>query len=277
MSVTITNMTKRFGSKRVLNDVSMEIKNGEIFALIGPNGAGKTTTLRTIFGEIKPDLGEVSVFGKPISAGIKEKMAVMPEERLTFSRFTSSDYHRLWSRLYPTWNEKVFSSFANHFRFNLDERVSTYSMGMKTLLNMALCMSTGADLMLLDEPTQNLDPVIRAEILSVIKNYTEDQSEKTIIISSHEIYELEEIASSFAIIREGEILYSDTIDNAKENHRIVNTGETVPFGAVIGIVDNETLVKTREEVGRYPNFKEIILGYLQGKKEFVPFQNKLVL
>ncbi len=277
MSVFIKNMTKRFGSKRVLNDISLEVKPGEIFALIGPNGAGKTTTLRTIFSEIKPDEGEITVFGKPITAKVKEKMSVMPEERLTFSRFTGADYHQLWSRLYPTWNEKVFSSFANHFRFNLDDRVSTYSMGMKTLLNMALCMSTGADLMLLDEPTQNLDPVIRSEILSVIKNYIDEQSDKTIIISSHEIYELEEIASSFAIIREGEILYSDTIDNAKENHRLVNTGETVPFGTVIGIVENGSLVKTQEDVGRYPNFKEIVLGYLQGKKEFVPFQNKLVL
>ncbi len=276
MSVSIKNMTKRFGSKRVLNDISMEIKTGEIFALIGPNGAGKTTTLRSIFGEIKPDNGEISVFGKNLSSKVKERMSVMPEERLTFSRFSGEDYHDLWSKLYPGWDEKIFSSFANHFHFSLEEKVTTYSMGMKTLLNLALCMSAGSNLMLLDEPTQNLDPVIRSEILKVIKNYTEEQEDKTIIISSHEIYELEEIATSFAIIKEGEILYADTIDNSKEKHRIVNSGEKIPAGDVIGIIDNETLIRTMEDVGRYPNFKEIVLGYLQGKKEFIPFQKKLV-
>ena len=276
MSVSIKNMTKRFGSKRVLNDISIDIKSGEIFALIGPNGAGKTTTLRTIFGEIKPDTGEVNVFGKALSSKVKEKMTVMPEERLTFSRFTGEDYHDLWSKLYPGWNEKIFSSFANHFNFNLEDKVSTYSMGMKTLLNLALCMSANSDLMLLDEPTQNLDPVIRSEILKVIKNYIEDQENKTIIISSHEIYELEEVATSFAIIKEGEILYADTIDSSKEKHRIINSGEKIPAGEVVGIIENETLIRTTEDVGRYPNFKEIVLGYLQGKKEFIPFQKRII-
>lgn len=274
MSISIKNMTKKFGSKPVLNDISLEVKRDEIFALIGPNGAGKTTTLRTIFGEITPDSGEISVFSKKVTSKIKERITVMPEERLTFSRFTGEDYHDMWRKLYPLWNEKVFSSFANHFNFNLDEKVSVYSMGMKTLLNLALCMSANSDLMLLDEPTQNLDPVIRSEILKVIKNYTQEQENKTIVISSHEIYELEEIATSFAIIKEGEILYDDTIDASKEKHRIINRGENIPAGDVIGIVENETLIRTAEDVGRYPNFKEIVLGYLQGKKEFIPFQKK---
>ncbi len=274
MSIKIKNLTKNFGSKRVLNDISMTIKESEIFALIGPNGAGKTTTLRSVYGEIKPDTGSINVFGDNINSKTKERLAVMPEERLTFSRFTGEDYVNMWKMLYPHWNDKIFSSFANHFSFQLSERVNTYSMGMKTLLNLALCMSSGSDLMLLDEPTQNLDPVIRAEILKVLKDYIEEEEGKTVVISSHEIYELEEISTAFAIIREGEILYTDTIDNAKEQHRIVNTGEVVPQGEVVGILNNETLLKTNADVGRYPNFKELVLGYLQGKKEFVPFRKE---
>src|SRR6056297_3341858 len=276
MSIKIKNLTKNFGSKRVLNDISMTIKESEIFALIGPNGAGKTTTLRSVYGEIKPDTGSINVFGDTINSKTKERLAVMPEERLTFSRFTGEDYVNMWKMLYPHWNDKIFSSFANHFSFQLSERVNTYSMGMKTLLNLALCMSSGSDLMLLDEPTQNLDPVIRAEILKVIKNYIEDKDNKTIVISSHEIYELEEVATSFAIIKEGEILYADTIDSSKEKHRIINSGEKIPAGEVVGIIENETLIRTTDDVGRYPNFKEIVLGYLQGKKEFIPFQKRII-
>lgn len=275
MVVKIKNLSKNFGSKRILNDISIDIPQGEIFSLIGPNGAGKTTTMRCIFGDLRPDNGDIEVFGKKLKSSEKSKIAVMTEDRLNFKRFTGNDYVNLWKMLYPGWNEKVFSSFAMHYKFVLNEKVDTYSMGTKTLFHLSLCVASGAELLILDEPTQNLDPVIRQEILDVLKKFATEEG-KTIIISSHEIYELEEISSCFAIIKEGRILYNDSIDDAKEKHRVITRGEKIPQGIIIGNSGNETIVKTDDENGRYATFREIVLAYLKGSKSFKPFDENIL-
>ncbi len=271
MIVKVENLQKNFSGKTVLNGVSFGVEKGEIFALIGPNGAGKTTTLRCIYGDLKHSGGKIEVFGEPFDIKFKERIAVMNEERKTFRRFTGSDYVKMWSLLYPTWKDKTFSNFALHYKFDLKQRVETYSIGMKTLFYIALTISSGADIFLLDEPTQHLDPLIRSEILKVINDYALEEG-KTILISSHEIYELEEISTSFAIIKEGKVLYNATVDDAKASHRVISHGEKIPAGDVIGPVGDDTLVKTNKDVGRFPKFKEIVLGYLASREEFIPFR-----
>ncbi len=276
MIVKIENLSKSFGSKPVLNNISLSVGEGDIFAIVGPNGAGKTTTMRCIYGDLVPDAGRITVFGRSVTSKEKESIAVLTEDRLTFRRFKGEDYLRIWRMLYPRWNEDVFSSFAVHYKLPLGDRVDTYSMGMKTILHLAMVTASGADLLLLDEPTQNLDPVIRQEVMNVLRDYA-TQENKTLIISSHEIFDLEEIASTFAIVLEGKILYTDTIDGAKEKHRIISRDHRYDSGEIISTVGNETLIKTSDEVGRYPTFKEVVLGYLQSKKAFSPFGSRLTL
>jgi len=274
--VKIENLSKSFGSKPVLNNISLSVGEGDIFAIVGPNGAGKTTTMRCIYGDLVPDAGRITVFGRSVTSKEKESIAVLTEDRLTFRRFKGEDYLRIWRMLYPRWNEDVFSSFAVHYKLPLGDRVDTYSMGMKTILHLAMVTASGADLLLLDEPTQNLDPFIRQEVMNVLRDYA-TQENKTLIISSHEIFDLEEIASTFAIVLEGKILYTDTIDGAKEKHRIISRDHRYDSGEIISTVGNETLIKTSDEVGRYPTFKEVVLGYLQSKKAFSPFGSRLTL
>ena len=276
MIVKIENLSKSFGSKPVLNNISLSVGEGDIFAIVGPNGAGKTTTMRCIYGDLVPDAGRITVFGRSVTSKEKESIAVLTEDRLTFRRFKGEDYLRIWRMLYPRWNEDVFSSFAVHYKLPLGDRVDTYSMGMKTILHLAMVTASGADLLLLDEPTQNLDPFIRQEVMNVLRDYA-TQENKTLIISSHEIFDLEEIASTFAIVLEGKILYTDTIDGAKEKHRIISRDHRYDSGEIISTVGNETLIKTSDEVGRYPTFKEVVLGYLQSKKAFSPFGSRLTL
>lgn len=269
--IKINGLVKNFGEKNVLNDISFEINEGDIFALVGPNGSGKTTTLRCIFGDLQPDRGSIKIFGSDLDASIKRRIGVITEDRLVFKRFKGTDYVKLWKMLYPGWNEEIFSSFLNHYKFPLSERVENYSMGMKTLLHMALSLSTDADFLILDEPTQNLDPVIRQEIMDVLKKFCLKER-KTIIISSHEIYELEEIASAFAIIYEGKIIYTDSMDEAKEKHRVVERGGSIPENSmIIGSAGDKILVRTEEEIGNYATFKNIVLGYLKNQKKFDPF------
>jgi len=269
--IKIDRLVKNFGEKNILNDISFNVKEGDIFALVGPNGAGKTTTLRCLFGDLQPDSGSIKIFDSDLNSSTKKRIAVITEDRLIFKRFKGTDYVKLWKMLYPNWSEKIFSSFLNHYKFPLSEKVDNYSMGMKTLLQMALSLSTDSDLLILDEPTQNLDPVIRQEVMDVLKNFSLKER-KTIIISSHEIYELEEIASAFAIIYEGKIIYADTMDEAKEKHRVVERGDNIPENSVIiGNAGDKILVKTDEEIGNYATFNNIVLGYLKNQKKFDPF------
>ncbi|RAO99438.1 multidrug ABC transporter ATPase [Petrotoga sp. 9PW.55.5.1] len=270
MIVEVKDLVKSFHSKPVLNKINLNVDEGEIFSLIGPNGAGKTTTLRCLYGELKPENGEIKLFSETLNPRIKEKISVMTEDRLTFSNFKGSDYLKIWQMLYPNFNEETFSNFVLHYNLDMNQKVERYSMGMKTLFYLALTISSNADLLLLDEPTQNLDPVIRAEALGILRRYA-NETNKTIVISSHEIYELEEISTSFAIIKEGKILYSDDMDSAKEKHRMIRKGEPIPNGEVVSNFEEEVLVRTKDEIGRFPTFNEIVLGYLRSTPSFTPF------
>ena len=268
--IRLENIKKRFRGKQVLADINLKVEKGEIFALLGPNGAGKTTTLRIIGGQLNPTSGEVEVLGTKDIEGIKDKISILNEERTLFPRLKVEDYRTIYKLLYPHFDEKLFNEIILHYSIALSERADKLSAGTKTMLFLALCMASGASILLLDEPTHNLDPVKKDEVLRLIRNFAQTK-ETTIVISSHEIYELEEIITSFAIIREGKILYQDTIDNAKESHRIIEEGESIPEGEIIGHLDNKTLIKTQKNIGRYPNFKELVVGYLKKDMEISIF------
>ncbi len=268
--INLTNVKKQFKDKQVLVDINLKINKGEIFALIGPNGAGKTTTLRLIGGQINPTSGNIEILGTKNPEDIKDKIAILNEERSVFPNFKVGDYRTIYKLLYPSFDEKLFNDILVHYSLSLGENVSKLSAGTKTMLFLALSMASGAQILLLDEPTHNLDPMKKDEVLKLIRNFSQHR-EVTILISSHEIYELEEIITSFAVIREGKILYQDTLDNAKEHHRVVDRGETIPEGEVIAHLENEILVKTEKDVGRYPTLKEIIIGYLKKNVEISLF------
>lgn len=267
--VEVKGLVKKFGDKIVLNNVNFSVNYQEIFALIGPNGAGKTTTLRCLYGDIFPNQGTIDIFGTKFSQSMKDKIAVLTENRISFSRFKGEDYRKLWSMLYPNWNDEIFNKFIMHYNLDLRERVENYSSGMKVIMNLALAISSGAELLILDEPTLNLDPVVRMDTLRVLKDFVKEK--RSIVISSHEIYELEEIADAFAIIKEGMIIYTDTVDDAKSKHRIGGRNEKIS-GEIIGNVGDEVLYKTDKGEGRYPTLMEISIAYIQGQKRFSPFE-----
>ncbi|HBT26618.1 MAG TPA: ABC transporter ATP-binding protein [Pseudothermotoga sp.] len=263
--IKISNLRKQFSGNQVLSDVSFSIDTGSIFALIGPNGAGKTTTIRCILRAIEPDEGIIELFGEPFRWEMKKRIAVVNEDRAVFRNFTARDYAQIWSCLYPSWNDRIFSNFISKYNLNLLQKVESYSIGMKTLFFVGLCVSSQADILILDEPTEHLDPTIRLEIMSILKKYAD--LGKTILISSHEIYEIEEYATHFGIMKEGRIVYTDSIDTAKEIHRVVEKGESVGDGKIIGVVGSSLLIKTSKDVGRFPKLNDIVIGYLTGRTE----------
>ncbi len=264
----IQNLRKAFNGKQVLSDVSFEVQPGSIFALIGPNGAGKTTTFRCITNAISPDGGTIEIFGDIKIENQKEKIAVVTEGREVFKNFTPEDYRKLYSALYPTWSEEMFSRFVAKYNINLKQKVETFSIGMKTLFLVGISICTNADILLLDEPSQHLDPTTRLEMINIIKEYS--RLGKIIVISSHEIFEMEEYITDFGVIKNGQVVYSSSLDDAKENHRVISKGESVNFGdEVIGVVSENILVRTTEDIGTPARLNEIVVGYINGKRDDV--------
>ncbi|MEJ5229487.1 MAG: ABC transporter ATP-binding protein [Pseudothermotoga sp.] len=267
--IRVEHLRKRLGNKQVLSDVSLSVEESTVFALVGPNGAGKTTTIRCVTGALEVDAGDIFLFGEKIEkthrSTLKQRIAVVPEERIVFRNFTANEYIQMWSKLYPNWNETVLSNFIARYNFDLSQKVESYSIGMKTLFFVGLCMASQADLLILDEPTQHLDPTIRLEIMNMLKECANNG--KTVFISSHEIFEIEEYATHFGIIKEGRVIYTDSIDNAKESHRIVEKGESLEASQVIGLVGSSVLVRTDSQIGRFPKLNEIVVGYLTGHLE----------
>ncbi|MDI3310581.1 MAG: ABC transporter ATP-binding protein [Thermoanaerobacterium sp.] len=265
-ALEVINLSKQIDGKQILSDVSFSVSEGEIMALVGPNGAGKTTTLKCIMGITGKDAGEIFIFEQPFSAKLKTDMAFVSENRKVFANLSLEDYRKMYKTLYPNWDDSFFKNLISQYGFNLKQEMQKFSGGQNTLLMSILAFSTNAKLVILDEPTQHLDPAVRFELIEMIKEYVNDKK-GTVLLSSHEIYELEEYASSFAIIKNGRIIYSDSIDEAKQKHRILNINKNVKGTKVIAVINDEVLVKTDEDIGDFPRLNQIIVGYLKSTEE----------
>lgn len=265
-ALQVKNMSKQIDGKQILSDISFTIPQGDILALVGPNGAGKTTTLKCIMNVIPKDSGEIIVFDKPFDTSLKADIAFVTEDRKVFNKLTLEDYYHMYKSLYPAWNDQFFKNFLSKYAFNLAQEMQKLSRGQKTLILSILALATGAKLIIMDEPTQHLDPASRYELIHLIKQYV-NESGGTILLSSHEIFELEEYATCFAIIKDGKILYTDTIDDAKLKHRIVRQNESTRGAKIVAVLDDEILIKTNYDVGEYPRLNQIIVGYLKSAGE----------
>lgn len=259
MVVEVETLEKRFNGKIAVSSVSFEVKEGDIFVLVGPNGAGKTTTLRCLCGEIAPDSGRVRVFGSS-PFRVKDRIAVLEESRTTLSELKPSQYEELWQLLYPRWSSRLFRDLILHFKVDEEKPVSSFSAGMRTLFFLSLTLASGAGLLLLDEPTQGIDVEKKTEMLSIFK----ELEGRTVVISTHQLDEVEWVADSFAIISEGRTVYADSLAHAKETHRVTRPSELSDEDRVLFSFDDGTvLVETRRDIGRYPSFVEIGTAYLK--------------
>lgn len=271
-ALQVTGLSKHINGKVILSDISFCVNEGEILALIGPNGAGKTTTMKCIINAMPKDAGEVTIFGRPFSHSMKNQIAFVSENRQVFYKATLGDYYEFYKRLYPAWNDSFFKSIISRYNFNFNQIMQSFSMGQRTLILVILALSTFSKLIFLDEPTQHLDPTIRYDIIQLIKSFVRETN-TTFVISSHEIFELEEYATNIAIIKDGRILYTDTIDSAKEKHRLVKSIDSSEALSIVGMVDNQILIRTDKQIGEFPNLNQIIIGYLKGYSQELEIQN----
>lgn len=221
-AIEIKEVTKRYEGF-TLDKVSFNVPKGSIMGFIGQNGAGKTTTIRSLLNITSIDEGEIRLLGLnhiKDEFDIKNRLAVVFDEIPFHDIFNASDMARIFEGLYPQWDNSVYSQYLERFSLPSKKKIGEYSKGMKMKLQIACSLSHNAELLVMDEATTGLDPVVRDEILHIFMEYLQN-GERSILMSSHITADLEKIADSVTFIDKGKILLSGYKDEVLETHGIL--------------------------------------------------------
>lgn len=196
-------------------DCTMEVKKGQITGLIGQNGAGKSTAFKAALGLISLDGGSVTVFGKDISkipAAYKEKIGVVLSDSGFSGYLRAKDIIPISKNLYSEFDAQLFTEQAERFGLPLDKKIKELSTGMKARLKVLAAVSHNASLLILDEPTAGLDVIARDELLTMLREYMEQNDERAVLISSHISSDLETLCDDLYMIHEGKIILHEDTD-----------------------------------------------------------------
>lgn len=215
--IEIEEVSKNFGEKKILDNINLSINKGSIFGLIGANGAGKTTLLRCITGVYRTDSGIIRVKGEPVYDNLfaKSTMAYVQDENNFFLSYTAQELTKFYSLAYRGFDMDRFNALNKAMELPMKERIVKFSKGMKMRLSITLALAQIPEILIMDEPTSGLDPIIKRVVLNTIIDEAAENN-TTIIISSHNIGELERICDSVAILHKGKVKYSNTVENMKK-------------------------------------------------------------
>lgn len=216
--IKISNLSKSYGSKKVLEDLNCTIKTGSIYGLIGANGAGKSTLLRIIMGIFQKDAGSIEIDGKEISDDEewKQKLVFVPDDLFFFKGYTIEDMVTFYSKLYPHFDKEQANQIFDKLKLNKHQKIQTFSKGMKRQTALVCAICTNADYLFFDETFDGIDPVIRNFMKKLIADQME-KKETTIIMTSHNLRELEDICDNLGLLHKGGILFESDIDTLKTN------------------------------------------------------------
>ncbi len=217
ISLQVHNLTKRYGKVRVLHNVSFDVQPGEIFGYLGPNGAGKTTTIRIVLGLVRANSGQVRLFGdSSMRTAGKVATGYLPGELKLYGNMTSAavlDYFaRYRPQRPPVLRERLLKAFGVD-QTNLSQKVKFLSHGTKQKIGLIIAMQHDPDLLLLDEPTLGLDPLVQQAFREVVLDFA--ARGRAVLFSSHVLSEVEMVCGRVAILRTGEIVTSESIENLR--------------------------------------------------------------
>lgn len=218
----IKNLTKRYDGF-ILDNISFSLPAGCIMGLIGENGAGKSTIIKLILNLIHKDDGEIKVLGLNLDDSqtrIKENIGVVFDESSFPDNLCIYDINIIMKNIYITWNEEKFIEYTNKFSLPKKKAVKDYSRGMKMKLSIAVALSHDSKLLILDEATSGLDPIIRDEILDVFLDFIQDETH-SILLSSHIISDLEKIYDYITFIHNGRLFFCEGKDTLKDMYGIL--------------------------------------------------------
>lgn len=216
------NVRKVFEDLEALKDVSINVKKGSIYGLVGSNGAGKTTLLKTLVGIYRQDGGDVLIEGEKVFENVdtKFKIIFIPDALYFFTQYTIKDMAKFYKRIYPSWNQERYEKLKDAFNIDVNKKIHRLSKGMQRQVSFWLALSCMPDLLVLDEPLDGLDPVMRQKVKNlIIQDVAERQM--TVLISSHNLRELEDLCDHIGILHKGSLLLEKDLDDLKSDiHKI---------------------------------------------------------
>ena len=280
-ALIISGLTKTY-KDFMLNGVSFSVPCGSIVGLIGENGAGKSTTINAVLGLIQKEAGSICVLGKEQPDNeIKEQIGVVFDGNNYPEIFSTRKLNRVMKDIYHSWEEHTFLNLLKKFSLPTDKPIKQFSKGMKMKLAIAVALSHNSKLLILDEATSGLDPVIRDDILDILLDFAQDETH-SILISSHITTDLEKIADYIVFIHEGQVVFSKLKDELIEQYGIIKCG-AAQFEALDKLdiivyrkMDYEWQVLVADRVAmkkKYPkalfvsaSIDEIMLLYVKGER-----------
>ena len=203
-AIEIRNLTKHYVGFS-LENLNLTLPSGCIMGLVGENGVGKSTTIRMLLGMARPDGGEITVFGQKMDAGLRERIGVVLDEPGYPGCMTAAQIGKMLAGLYRGWEKDTFDGYLTSLRIPENKPFKDFSKGMKMKLCLAAALSHGAKLLILDEATSGLDPVVRDELLDIFNDFTRDEG-NSVLISSHIVSDLEKICDYIAFLHRGKLM-----------------------------------------------------------------------
>ena len=238
----VRNLTKQYADF-TLDHVSFSIPKGTIMGLIGENGAGKSTTINAILDLIHKDDGTVTFWGQELSSAkqLKEDIGVVFDGINFYETLTAAKVGKISQTAYKQWDDRLYREYLNRFQLPTDKEIKTFSKGMKMKLCIAVALSHRPKLLILDEATSGLDPVMRDDILDVFLEFVQDE-EHSIMISSHITTDLEKVADTITFIHQGKVLFCKAKDELLYHYGIIRCG-----AAIFDEIDKSEIIAYRKE------------------------------
>lgn len=216
--IKATGVTKLFDGFKALDGLSINVEKGSVYGLVGPNGAGKTTFIKALMGIYRTDSGEMTIEGERIyeNEAVKSRMIYVSDDLFFFPTYTIKQMAKMYKDIYPNWSDELFEKLHDIYKINLNRKVIRLSKGMQKQVAFWLGISAQPDVMILDEPIDGLDPVMRRNTWKLILNEVALR-DMTVLISSHNLRELEDVCDHVGIMFEGKMVIEKSLDDVKGN------------------------------------------------------------
>lgn len=239
MVIGVSELTRRFGATTALDSVSLSLPRGAVYGLVGANGAGKTTLIKHILGLLRAERGSVRVFGlDPVAdpVGVLSRIGYLSEENDLPAWMRVDELIRYSRAFYPAWDDRYAEELRQTFALDPAAKIKHLSKGQKARAGLLIALAHRPELLVLDEPSSGLDPIVRRDILGAVIRTIADEG-RTVLFSSHLLDEVEEVADHVTMIASGRVVLSAPLADIKESHRV---GDRVPtldeiFVARVGV------------------------------------------
>ena len=244
--INVDKVTKKFDDFTALDEMTLNVKSGSAYGLLGSNGAGKSTLLRILAGIYKQDKGSVTIDGNTIydNVEVKQKVFYVSDDVEQFANMTPEDMRKMYEIFYPTFSNEKFARLMKAIDLPQNKRMSTFSKGMKRQAAVVCGLAASTDILLLDEAFDGLDPTMRISVRKMLFDAM-TENESTVVISSHNLTEIEELCDSVGLVHKGKVIFDRELDSVKGSiHKVqvaFDTAKTAADFAGLEILSENTI------------------------------------